>query len=377
MTDTAEATLVAAVARFCRTLRAHQLPVTPSDTVDAARALLAVDLGDRDDVFLSLRSVLVTRPEDFAAFDALFPCFWTMPTSDPDARVLPPRALPRSAVQQPREGSVPDLQHWMRPSDASEAVNVLRPGANEALGTRDFQTFGDADLRALTRVARQMARRLSTSPGRRWKAAARGPRVHMRRTVRRALGAGGVPAQLVYRIRKPRRTKLVVLCNVSGSMDLYSRFLLLFLYALQHSFARVQTFVFATRLSRVTEPLGAPNYRAALARIAHEARDWSGGTRIGASLDAFEREWPRLVDRRTVVVILSDGWDTGSPELLGDALARIHRRAGRIIWLNPLLGSPGYEPRVRGMQAALPHVDVFHPAHNLASLEGLVRHLSL
>jgi uncharacterized protein with von Willebrand factor type A (vWA) domain len=245
------------------------------------------------------------------------------------------------------------------------------------LGARDFRTFNESELRELTRVARRLARRLRMRPSRRWTAAASGPRVHLRRTLRGALGTGGVPIQLVYRARKPRRTRLVLLCDVSGSMDLYSRFLLQFLYALQHSFVRVETFVFATRLSRITEPLGAPGYRSALERIARAVRDWSGGTRIGACLDAFEADWARLVDRRTIVVILSDGWDAGRHEKIGDALRRLHRRAGRIIWLNPLLGSPGYQPLTRGMQAALPHVDVFHAAHNLASLEALVRHLSL
>jgi uncharacterized protein with von Willebrand factor type A (vWA) domain len=160
-------------------------------------------------------------------------------------------------------------------------------------------------------------------------------------------------------------------------MDLYSRFLLQFLYALQNNFARVETFVFSTRLSRVTPHLKGERYAGALTRLARDVHHWSGGTRIGASLAAFVAEWPRLVDRRTVVIILSDGWDTGDPGQLAGALETIQRRAGRVIWLNPLLGSPGYKPLTRGMQAALPHVDVFAPAHNLASLQALARHLVL
>jgi hypothetical protein len=160
-------------------------------------------------------------------------------------------------------------------------------------------------------------------------------------------------------------------------MDLYSRFLLQFLYALQHAFARVETFAFSTRLVRITEALAREEYRSALDALARSETGWSGGTRIGASIAAFATAWPRLIDRRTVVIVLSDGWDTGEPEVLGDALRQIHRRAGRVVWLNPLLGSPSYKPLTRGMQAALPHVDVFAPAHNLASLAALGRHLAL
>jgi uncharacterized protein with von Willebrand factor type A (vWA) domain len=139
----------------------------------------------------------------------------------------------------------------------------------------------------------------------------------------------------------------------------------------------VETFVFSTRLSRVTPHLKGERYAGALARLARDVHDWSGGTRIGASLATFLDRWPRLVDRRTVVIVLSDGWDTGDPDQLAEALKAIKRRAGRVIWLNPLLGSPGYQPLTRGMQAALPHLDVFAPAHNLASLEALARHLVL
>jgi uncharacterized protein with von Willebrand factor type A (vWA) domain len=222
-----------------------------------------------------------------------------------------------------------------------------------------------------------MARRLAARPSRRWKRARRGARVHLRATMRGLLGTGGDPAGLAYQERKLRRTKLVAICDVSGSMDLYSRFLLQCLFALQHSFARVETFVFSTRLDRITDQLDRRRYHDALDELSHTVRGWWGGTRIGESLSAFADAWMRLVDRRTIVIVLSDGWETGDPEQLGAALEAIAKRAGRVIWLNPLLGSPTYQPLTRGMQAALPHVDIFAPAHNLASLEALVHHLSL
>ena len=195
--------------------------------------------------------------------------------------------------------------------------------------------------------------------------------------MRQSLRTGGDTPDPPRRERKRRKTRVVAICDVSGSMDIYSRFLLQFLYALQNSFARVETFVFSTGLSRVTRDLSGASYRAALGQLSGAVQNWSGGTRIGASLATFNASWSRLVDRRTVVVILSDGWDTGDPEQLADELHAISRRAGRVIWLNPLLGSASYEPLTRGMQAALPHVDVFAPAHNLASLRDLARHLRI
>lgn len=370
----AAADLVEHTARFCRRLRAEGLRLGPGDTLDATRALDSVDLLDREDVRLGLRTALVKRLEDVPLFDALFETFWGggAPVSRNPA-VIPPDAeeerTARSAA--PNRARTPDSR------ESLEELPVPRPSAKEALGQQDFSTFGEDELRAVTALARAIARRLRARPGRRWKQARRGGRVSLRRTMREAMKTGGELSTLSYRERKLRRTRLVILADVSGSMDLYARLLLQFLYALQNAFARVETFVFATRLSRVTDQLRVPGYRDALGGLSARVQDWSGGTRIGESLATFLADWPRLVDHRTVVVVLSDGWETGDPEVLGQALATLRRRAGRLVWLNPLLGSPGYEPLTRGMQAALPHLDVFAPANDLASLEELARHLCL
>jgi uncharacterized protein with von Willebrand factor type A (vWA) domain len=259
-----------------------------------------------------------------------------------------------------------------------ENSTALRlPAAMDIRHPPSVATFGGESLSDAERVARAIARRLAARPSRRWRPTLRGPRLHLRRTVRAALRTAGDLSLLVYRRRAFRRTKLVVLCDVSGSMDLYVRVLLQFLFALQHSFARVETFAFATRLSRITNDLRARDYDEALAAVARHVEDLNGGTRIGSSLAAFTADWLRLVDRRTIVIILSDGWDTDEPAQLTDALAIIHRRAARVIWLNPLLADPNYEPLTRGMQAALPHIDVFAPGDTLESLETLARHLRL
>jgi len=380
------ADVVGRVTGFCRLLRERGLRVTPGETIDAVRAVAFVDLTDRLDLHLALRALLTTCRDDLALFDGLFAEWWDelAPREASDgASGAARRTRPdsRASIDQ-GDGAGAALSQWARAGEAAAedpVAALASPSVNEARATKDFATFGHADLAELERLTAMLARRLNARRSRRWKPAygGSGARIDLRRTLRLSLKTGGDPLELVRRERKLRRTKLVALCDVSGSMDLYSRFLLQFLYALQHSFARVETFVFSTKLVRITDSLARDTYRTALDTLARSETGWSGGTKIGASIAEFVGTWPRLVDRRTVVIVLSDGWDTGDPAVLGDALRAIHRRAGRVVWLNPLLGSPTYKPLTRGMQAALPHVDVFAAAHNVASLEALARHLAL
>jgi uncharacterized protein len=373
-----EPELVAHTTRFCRLLREEGLVATPADSVDAVRALDLVDVTDREEFKTALRSVLVHRVEDFRPFSDCFDAFWGGGQRAPSAwlrRNAPP--APKKEKRVP-----PSLDRWMRregdPQDMEREEALLpSPSSLESLGRQDFTSFHDEALREVTRVARRIARRLAMRPSRRWEPAQDGARPHLRRTLRLSVKTGGEVSELAFRQRKVRRTKLVVLADVSGSMDLYVRLFLQFLFALQHSFARVETFAFSTRLNRITEQLKSRGYAEALSELSREVTDWNGGTRIGDSLRAFLQGWPRLLDRNTVVIVLSDGWETGDPGVLGEALGEMGRRAARLVWLNPLLGSPDYQPLTQGMVAALPHLDVFAPAHDLASLAQLARHLSL
>jgi len=384
--DARPADVVERVTTLCRLLRSRGLPVTPAESIDAVRSLSAIDLSDRIEVHLALRSLLTTRRDDLALFDSLFAEWWE--ANDPtharsaESKERPPRTRSPREVGLRELGGAAALSHWAKRDDAVESdtsPGLTAPSSNESRARKDFATFDSIELAEIERLTAMIARRLDARRSRRWRSArgGSGVRLDLRRTIRLSLKTGGDAIELARRERKLRRTKLVALCDVSGSMDLYSRFLLQFLYALQHAFARVETFAFSTRLVRITDALARDSYRTALDTLARSETGWSGGTRIGASMAEFVAGWPRLVDRRTVAIVLSDGWDTGEPEVLSDALRAIHRRAGRVVWLNPLLGSPSYKPLTRGMQAALPHIDVFAPAHNLASLEALGRHLAL
>lgn len=377
------ADLLAAVVTLCRRLRARDVPVTPAESIDAARAIALVDLGDREEVRLALRAVLVSRREDYDLFDEIFGETWRhaggipapIPLPGPRRDMLPP---PGASPAPPASVS---LKSWMKPGtegdEDAKPVTLRAASDNEALATRDFSRFGADDEAAFQALARRIARRLTLRRSRRWKAARRGARLDLRRTLRGVLRTGGDPIRLERRQRKRRRTSLVALCDVSGSMELYARVLLQFLHALQNTYARVETFAFATRLSRLTPLMRGIHYRDALRDLGREVRDFSGGTRIGASLRTFLERYPRLVDRRTIVLILSDGWDVGDPTVLGDAMRELHRKAGRVIWLNPLMGAGDFTPETRGMQAALPHIHLLAPGHSLESLQRLVRHLTL
>lgn len=369
--------LLTGTIRFCRLLRARGLAITPAESRDAVRALEVIDLGDRDEVRRALRTVLATRPEEFPIFDATFDAFWggLMEVAGAPAVGAASDGAPEVNAHFPRaKDAALDFSGWTDVGDG-EGEPVGLPGVSDLEATmgKDFSSFGMADLAEVERLAQQIARRLATRRSRRLRPSRRRGRVDLRRTVRLSLTRGEL-IELARRERRIQKTKLVIFCDVSGSMDLYSRLLLQFLYAMQNQLGRMETFVFSTRLHRISDELRHASYRGALGRLG-DVRDWSGGTKIGESLRAFNLGWPKLLDRDTVVIVLSDGWDTGDPAILAEALRTMRRRAGKLIWLNPLLGSPDYQPLTQGMQAALPHVDAFLPAHNLDSFRALARHL--
>ena len=363
------------VVAFGRELRAHGLSVTPAEVVTATTAIQIIDTIDRDEVFLSLRSILTSSVDDFPIFAEVFKRFWNRSRSISSSTTVRTQSTSRG---QTAKGLGFFLEHWGS-SFTNSAQPVKVPGASDAESTaaKDFNEFTHAELEEISRLARRMVRRLARRPSRRWRSVRRGHRVNLRRSFRLSLKTGGELIELAYRQRRPKRTKLIVICDVSGSMDLYSRLLLQFVYGLQNSFAKVESFVFATSLARITGDLKNKTYQRALDRLSANVRGWSGGTRIGASLSTFYDQWQRRIDKRTVVIILSDGWDTGEPEQLATALSLLKKRAGRLIWLNPLLGTADYAPVTRGMQAALPFINVFAPAHDLASLRALEPHLTL
>ncbi len=366
------ADLTTHVVAFCRALRHRGIAVGPKEAADALHALAAVDLSDRRESYLALRSVLTSRRDDLFIFDQVFAEYWNPPQVQ---QALPqmPDPLPQAGEAQ---SAAPTLLRWLDEALQADGEQMPAYSPVETLTQKDFSAFSADELDEVARLVVRIARRVATRLSRRMRQAKRG-RVDLRRTIRHSLRRGGEIIDLAFRRRKITKTKVVLLADVSGSMDLYSRFLIQFIYALQHALGHVETLVFSTSLTRVTDALSEADLHRALNEVSAQVPDWSGGTKIGFSLRAFLKEQGGLLTPRTVVIVISDGWDTGDMDVLEHAMAEIRRRAGRIIWLNPLLGSPGYEPICQGMRVALPYVDVFASAHNLESLRQLEKHLAV
>ena len=372
--------VVERLARFGGRLRARSVDVCVGDEIDGAAALLLVDPGDRDEVRFALRAALKVRRSDWDTFDELFQEFWDAggqagrperPARAP-TRPSPPRADRRAPVPQWRW-----IQAIAPPAGQREpeAPTGDRPGssADVLLRRKPFDDWRADDLPAMERLLARAARQLRCRPGRRLVPVRAGGRADLRRSFRRAVGTGGELLALARRDRAVEKPEIVLLCDTSGSMDPHTRFLLTFALSLKRVVRRCEVFAFNTSLTRLTPWLTPEKIGPTLERLAVGVPDWSGGTRIGASLDEFvTRYLGSLVSARTVVVVLSDGLDSDGPAVLAAAMRAIRDKARKVIWLNPLLGDPRYRPEARGMKAALPFVEHFAPAHNLESLERLL-----
>jgi|TARA_B100000315_G_scaffold201322_1_gene193751 hypothetical protein len=363
---------------FARLLHGLGLDVPAGRMVDVGRALQSVDLGVRDDVYHTLRSLLVHRRRDLAVFDEAFQVFWRPARGDRTQ-------LDLRALGERRKFGAPEM---IGPAGEQDDATTREPiarvqrtaptsaSSQDALRTKDFADFTADEI---LEAERMLARLVWTPPSRpthRWHSGAGGA-LDLRRALRASTRHAGEPIVLPTRRRRTRARPLLLLCDVSGSMERYTRMLLQFIYSVSVGRERVEAFVFATRLSRLTPLLERRGPGRALARLARHVPDLGGGTRTGEAIRTFHRTWARRLGVRSAVVLLiSDGWDRGDPELLREGMARLQRSSHRLIWLNPLLGAPSYTPATRGMRAALPYVDDFLPAHNLVSLDALAAHLN-
>ncbi len=361
---------------FARLLRVGELDVTPPQMSDWLQALEHVDLGSRSDFRDATRAVLVRRERDLEWFESAFELFWQ--ARDPEE--LSEMELGLMVQRHTERSQRAAAQNLAEGSGAAEEPpeRVAAWSDREALRTKDFAELDARELVAIKALMARMSWQLETRESRRLEPAHKGRQVDLKRSLRRALQQGGEITHLHRRRRRAQRRPLVLLCDVSGSMEPYARLLLHFVYAISHSrsaqlgLATVESFAFGTRLTRLTRELRHRDIDRAIQEASRRVEDWGGGTRTGEALKEFNFHWSRRVlGRGAVVMIISDGWDRGDIPLLGREMERLHMSCYRLVWLNPLLGSPTYEPLTRGMQAALPHVDDFLPVHNLQSLEQL------
>ena len=401
-----ERTVAERVVAFGRALRDAGLGVTTGQVMLFLDALAVVGITDPVAFHDAARASLVSHAEEIETFEAVFARFWALPRRD---RSVPtdqtqPRDHATTTLRKPPQVSIAEVSVMRRSSDASAEDNPAEPtidrrltwSAADVLRQKRFDRLDADEMRQVRVLMETLTWRISERRTRRFRRASHGTHLDWRRMVQRAVRDQGEWIERRWRARRHAPRPLVVLADISGSMEAYSRLVLYFLHGvIQRAPAtgpessrsgrrssepsraiRTEAFVFATRLTRITRALQRRDVDAALTQVTARVVDWAGGTRIGECLHAFNRDWARRVlGRGAVVLVISDAWDRGDPELFAHEVSRLAKSCHRLIWLNPLIATTGYEPRTRGLIAALPFIDDFLPAHNLASLEDLARHL--
>ncbi len=368
------------VTHFTRLLRDAGFGLSPAHAVDALEALRHIDIGARGEVRAALAALMLSGPDQRPLFDAAFDLFWRDPDWEGKLRAM---LLPRVDAGAPpprRNNRLADALAARQPAAARPDAPMreerftapLTFSGQERLASRDFETLSAEEWRALQHLVRTRRTHLALQRTRRLRAAASGTHADLRASARLAVRQHGEWLRWKYRKHAERKPPVVLLLDISGSMSQYSRAVLYFCHALMQSRERMHVFLFGTRLTNVTRALRERDPDDAVNLIAEQVRDWAGGTRIGAALAAFNRQWARrTLSGRATVLLVSDGIDLEHIDLLEQEMARLRRFAHRIVWLNPLLRYAGFSPQARGIQAILPYVDALRPAHNLDSLLAL------
>ena len=371
------------VARFVRMLRAAGMPAGPGHTISAARALGAVDATDRSQFYWALHGTLVSAPEQRAIFDSAFRLFWRDPLGRDEAlRAL--LSTSRVGEGEPgdraparlSQGTARRFAESTRARGGEEIAMRMAFSPSETLRTKDFEQMTAEEAKRAREALRHLRPDLRPILTRRFRPDPRGAVIDARRTLRASLRTGGYPVSLRRRSHATRRPTLVAICDISGSMEGYSRILLHFLHTLTNARERIHTFLFGTRLTNVTRLLRDQDVDRAMERVGRTVLDWYGGTRIGAALRDFNLRWSRrLLAEGAVVLLVTDGLDREAGGGIAFEARRLRKSCRRLIWLNPLLRYEKFAPRAAGVRALLPEVDEHRPVHNLASVEGLARAL--
>ncbi|WP_128516809.1 vWA domain-containing protein [Tabrizicola thermarum] len=381
------------IAHFARALRKAGLPVGPGRTLDAVRAVAAAGFDRREDFYFTLQAIFVSRPEERATFAQVFRLFWRDPRYlDHIMSLLLPQvhgvqedraaqAAEKRAAEALLDGQLPPPPQDRPEGDQIEIDATATMSAEERLRTLDFEQMSASEISAAKRMLAKLSLPVQPLKTRRSAPSTLTARIDARRSLRGAMRTGGEIATLARKAPVTRWPNLVVLCDISGSMADYSRMVLHFVHAVANrkgqGWARVHAFTFGTRLTNITRHLRARDVDAALKAAGAQAQDWSGGTRIGQSLHAFNRDWSRRVlGQGAVVLLITDGLDRDDTTLLAREIERLHLSCRRLIWLNPLLRWTGFAPRAQGIRAILPHVDSFRAGHSIASLEALGQAIS-
>ena len=370
-------TMLGRVVGFSRALHSAGVEVNAGNLIDLCDSFRYISLHNRSDFYAAARATLVSRYDDLETFDEVFRAFWARPILPDDMTLTDTDAGgdPDLDVQADVNEVVDtaDLQEEAEGESESEEVGY---SPDEALMGKDLAAMSDREIEQARKVIHEIVNIIANRRSRRRVPENRGAELDFRRTWRRNALYGSDGVELMMKRRRIKKTKLMLLCDVSGSMDCYSRFLIRFIYALKREIRDVEVGVFSTRMTAISRLLKTKGIEESLVEVADTVHDWAGGTDIGGCLREFNDQFARdMLHSRTVMIIVSDGWDRGDPDLMRQEMARLRKRVHKLMWLNPLLGTPGYQPLCLGMKTALPYLDYFLPAHNLESLIQLARTL--
>ena len=373
---------------FSQKLRSRKVGVTTDNVIDALKGISLIDLQRKKDFYEVLKSNFVSRREEIPSFDELFEQFWSFEEDHPPSmkRNFEQRSSLEEEVEEaePQESSRKGkafFQDWLNQGEDNQGRVEERdlPGysPDEILGRKEFDHLQEKELEKMRECILTLSKSLARALSRRWKKRRAGDLLDLRASMRHSLKYGGEIIELRMKEPKPKPMRVVLLCDVSGSMDIFSQFFLLFMFGLQNHYPYCETFVFSTRLNHVTSQLKRRTFADSLKLLSAKVADWSGGTNIGGALHQLHHRFPGLYRaKRTLFLIFSDGWDRGEISLLDAEMKNLKRQVKRILWLNPLLGSKDYQPLCKGMSTALQYLDHFLPCHNLLSLKNMSRLLT-
>lgn len=373
--------LSANITAFCRFIRSRGFQVSAAEEADALAALAIVPFDSSNAMHDTLRAILAKNVQQYKVFTDVYNYYWAQIARATDSKIAQSALEKQQKARKSREktplDAIKNLQNWLHNREESnETSEVAAYDTAQVLSLKDFSTLVPDEMDETAAIIKTIARTLANQVSRRNRPSSQQGRIDLRRIIRKNMQFGGELLHRTYQKPKKDRVRLILICDVSKSMELYSRFFIQFMYAFQNIYKSIETFVFSMSLYRITDVLKERDFAKALEEAAMSVPAWSSGTQIGVSLQQFWQMYgERKIKPNDIVLIISDGWDTGDVEIIGESLENIHRKAGKVIWLNPLAGNPAYTPTTAGMAAALPYIDVFLPAHNAESLRNILPHL--
>ena len=372
-----QTSLPAHAIQFSRYLRDNSFMIGPNEESDILISFSRMVPSSFNQQKALYKSILVKNRKQFLQFDELYDQYWTELSRAEDSKqkaIEEESQKPKKAAGQKSDLQV--LKKWLYGGRIDEEKDIATYSAFEAISKKDFSSFISNEQKELLQLIKIIADRMANKYSRRYTRSKSTKSLDLRRTIKHSIKNGVEINQFYFKEQQKRKVNLILICDVSKSMELYSQFLIEFMYGFQQVVDKLHTFVFSTKLISLSQALRDGDYEKVLNNLSEQVPHWSGGTRIGESLSAFKEKYgQRLLNKDSIVIILSDGWDTGDIDLLESSMKYIHKKSDRIIWLNPLAGNPDYKPSTKGMEVCMPYIDVFTSAHNLDSLRDVVKFL--